>query len=91
MSAELKVQGPRLPQPVRITEQVWPEGAIPVVSICSITYNHGNFIRECLDGFLMQETTFPVEIVIQDDASTDNTADIIREYGARYHHLFKSI
>lgn len=56
----------------------------PIVSICCITYNHAPFIRECLDGFLMQETTFPVEILIHDDASTDGTDDIIREYTAKF-------
>ena len=56
----------------------------PLVSICCLTYNHEPFIRKCLDGFLMQETTFPVEILIHDDASTDGTDDIIREYTEKY-------
>ena len=59
----------------------------PVVSICCITYNHASFIRKCLDGFLMQKTTFPVEILIHDDASTDGTDDVIREYAAKYPDL----
>ena len=84
-------QALRLTHPVRITEQVWPDGAVPVVSICSLAYNHEKFIRECLDGFLMQATTFPVEILIHDDASTDGTATIIREYAARYPHIIKPI
>lgn len=80
-----------LPKPIPITEQNWPEGTVPLVSICCITYNHERFIRECLDGFLMQETTFPVEILIHDDASTDKTADIIREYESKYPKLMKPI
>jgi glycosyltransferase involved in cell wall biosynthesis len=84
-------QGPRLTQPVRITEQAWSEGTIPIVSICSTAYNHENFIRECIEGFLMQETTFPVEILIHDDASTDSTANIVREYEAQYPHIIKPI
>lgn len=63
----------------------------PLVSICSITYNHEKFIEECLDGFLMQETNFPFEILIHDDASTDKTADIIREYEAKYPDIIKPI
>lgn len=55
----------------------------PVVSICCITYNHAPFLRKCLDGFLMQQTSFPIEILIHDDASTDGTDEIIREYAAR--------
>jgi glycosyltransferase involved in cell wall biosynthesis len=84
-------QVPRLAKPVRITDQAWPESAVPVVSIISLAYNHEAYIRDCLEGFLMQETTFPVEILIHDDASTDNTANIIREYEARYPRLIKSI
>lgn len=57
---------------------------VPLVSICCITYNHAPFIKQCLDGFLMQKTTFPIEILIHDDASTDGTDDIIREYASAY-------
>lgn len=56
----------------------------PLVSICCVTYNHAPFIRKCLDGFLMQETSFSVEILIHDDASTDGTDEIIREYTAKH-------
>lgn len=80
-----------LPRPVPIGEQEWPEGTVPLVSICCITYNHGPFIRQCLDGFLMQETTFPVEILIHDDASNDGTADIVRAYCAAHPRLFKPV
>lgn len=84
-------QPPRLEKPARITEQVWPEGTVPVVSIKCITYQHGNFIRDAIEGFLMQETTFPVEIAIHDDASTDGTADIVREYKAKYPQLIQTV
>ena len=60
------------------------------VSIYCLTYNHEKYIRQCLDGFVMQkEVTF--EIVIHDDASTDKTAEIIREYAEKYPNLFKPI
>ena len=63
----------------------------PLVSICSITYNHEPYIRQCLDGFMMQKTNFPFEVIIHDDASTDKTADIIREYEAKYPDIIKPI
>jgi glycosyltransferase involved in cell wall biosynthesis len=85
------LQTTRLPAPVRITEQVWPKGTVPVVSVFCITYNHVNFIRDAIEGFLMQETTFPVEIFIHDDASTDGTADIVREYAEKYPKLFWTV
>ena len=80
-----------LAKPLRITEHSWPEGTVPLVSITCITYNHVNFIRDAIEGFLMQETTFPVEILIHDDASTDGTADIVRDYEARYPKLIRAI
>lgn len=56
------------------------------VSIICLTYNHEKYIRQCLDSLIMQKNvTF--EIIIHDDASTDKTADIIREYEARYPHI----
>ena len=63
----------------------------PLVSICCITYNHQHFIRQSLEGFLMQETSFRVEILIHDDASTDGTAGIIKEYENRYPGLFRVV
>ena len=63
----------------------------PLASICCITYNHEPYIRQCIDGLLMQKTTFPFEILIHDDASTDNTANIIREYEAKYPDIIKPI
>lgn len=57
--------------------------SLPVVSICCITYDHGSYIRQCIDGFLMQITSFPFEVIIHDDASTDNTAEIIKEYASK--------
>ena len=77
--------------PTRIAEHTWPETARPLVSICCITYNQERFVRDCLEGFLMQETTFPVELLIHDDASTDNTANIIREYEARHPHIIRAM
>ena len=56
----------------------------PLVSISCITFNHGPYLRQALDSFLMQKTSFPFEIVIHDDCSTDDTVDIIKEYTERY-------
>lgn len=55
-----------------------------MVSICCTAYNHEKYIRQTLEGFLMQKTDFKYEIVIHDDASTDETANIIHEYEIRY-------
>ncbi len=63
----------------------------PLVSICCITYNHEKYIRDAIEGFLIQKTDFPIEIIIHDDASTDNTANIIREYEKKYPEKFLCI
>ncbi len=55
-----------------------------IVSICCITYNHEPYLQRALDSFLMQETTFPVEIVLAEDCSTDGTRTICEEYATRY-------
>ena len=61
----------------------------PLVSISCITYNHGRYLRQALESFLMQETSFPFEILIHDDCSSDDTIDIIREYAKRYPDIIK--
>ena len=62
-----------------------------VVSVSCLTYNHAPYIRQCLDGFMMQKTDFAFEVLIHDDASTDGTAEIIKEYEARYPDVIKPI
>ena len=61
------------------------------VSIICNTYNHEKYIRKALDGFLMQKTNFAYEVLVHDDASTDSTAEIIREYEAKYPDIIKPI
>lgn len=65
--------------------------AQPVVSICCITYNHKDYISQAIDSFLMQETEFPFEILIHDDASNDGTIDIIRDYKSKYPNIIRTI
>ena len=62
-----------------------------LVSIHCITYNHEKYIADAIDSFLEQQTNFNYEILIHDDASTDRTADIIREYEKKYPNLIKPI
>jgi len=59
----------------------------PQVSVCCITYNHKAYIRDAIEGFLMQKTSFPIEILIHDDASTDGTAEIVKEYAEKHPDL----
>lgn len=62
-----------------------------IVSISCITYNHAPYIRQCLDGFMMQQTDFAYEVLIHDDASTDGTTEIIKEYETKYPDIIKPI
>lgn len=63
----------------------------PTLVICCLAYNHERYIRDALEGFVMQKTDFPFVAIVHDDASTDGTADIIREYAAKYPHIIKPI
>jgi glycosyltransferase involved in cell wall biosynthesis len=67
------------------------EALYPLVTIQCITYNHGPYIAAAIEGFLIQRTTFPFRIVIHDDASTDFTPSIIREYYNEYPKLIVPI
>ena len=62
-----------------------------LVSVICEVYNHEPYLRECLEGFVMQQTNFLYEILIHDDASTDGSVAIIREYEQKYPNLFKPI
>ena len=62
-----------------------------LVSVFCSTYNHGKYIKDALEGFVSQKTSFPFEVIVHDDASTDKTADIIREYEKKYPEIIKPI
>lgn len=62
-----------------------------MVSVLCTAYNHENFIRDAIEGVLKQETDFNYEVIIHDDASTDGTVDIIREYKRKYPEQIKLI
>jgi glycosyltransferase involved in cell wall biosynthesis len=64
---------------------------LPLVSIICTAYNHETYIKDALEGFVIQKTSFPIEIIVHDDASSDNTANIIRAYEAKYPELFTNI
>lgn len=63
---------------------------IRVSIICNV-YNHAPFIRSALDGFVNQKTNFGFEVLVHDDASTDDSAKIIREYEEKYPEIIKPI
>lgn len=63
----------------------------PLVSVVCTAYNHEQYIRDTLNGFILQKVSFPIEIIVHDDASTDGTVHIIREYEKKYPSLFNNI
>ncbi|MES2559944.1 MAG: glycosyltransferase [Bacteroidota bacterium] len=63
----------------------------PLLSVCLITYNHVDHIRQAIEGVLMQEVDFTWELIIADDYSSDGTRDILLEYQSKYPDLIKLI
>lgn len=76
---------------IQTSDYSCPDNPEIMVSVLCITYNHAKFIREALDGFVMQRTNFPFEVIIHDDCSTDGTDEIVREYAAKYPHLLRPL
>lgn len=62
-----------------------------MVSVRCIAYNQVQYIRQTLEGFVMQKTTFPFEVIVHDDASTDGTTSVIKEYEERYPEIIHAI
>ena len=69
----------------------WRMEGKPLVSICCATFNHAGYLRDALSGFLFQKTSFPFEIIIRDDASTDGTTEIVKEYAQRYPNIVRAV
>ncbi len=67
------------------------EKPVPLVSILCATFNQVDYIKDCLDGFLMQKVTFPIEIIVRDDASNDGTSEIVCQYEEKHPNLFRNI
>lgn len=61
------------------------------VSIYCLVYNHGKYLRDALEGFVNQITDFDYEVIVHDDASTDNSSEIIMEYARKYPTIIKPI
>lgn len=59
-----------------------------MISIYCLTYNHKDYIRDTLDGILMQKTSYRYNVMVIDDASTDGTSEILREYERKYPEIF---
>lgn len=76
--------GPAIPQSEHVSGE-------PVVSVICATYNHRDYIEDAIDGFISQQTNFPFEVIIHDDASTDGTQEIIKKYAEEYPQLIRPI
>ena len=63
----------------------------PLVSICLFVYNQEKYFRQAIESLLMQRASFSYEIIVHDDASTDNTKVIIEEYVLNFPHIIKPI
>lgn len=59
------------------------------ISVVVITYNHENYIRQCIDSILAQKIDVPYELLISDDASMDHTPEILKQYQKKYPDIIK--
>lgn len=63
----------------------------PIVTVRTSTYQHGPYIKDCIEGVIMQKTTFPFEFIIGEDFSTDGTRELVFEYAKKYPDIIRVI
>jgi len=61
----------------------------PLVTVVCTVFNHGKYLKSCLDGFVMQKTDFPFIVLVHDDCSTDDSVRIIKEYADKYPNIIQ--
>lgn len=61
----------------------------PLVSVCLITYNQKDSIRRAIEGVLEQKADFPFELIIGEDASRDETREVVLEYQRHYPQVIR--
>jgi glycosyltransferase involved in cell wall biosynthesis len=80
----------QLPDEAEVVRE-WPPGETPLLSVNCCAYNHEWFIAQTLHGMLIQRTTFPFEVLVHDDCSTDQTAQVIQLFAERYPAILKPV
>jgi glycosyltransferase involved in cell wall biosynthesis len=78
----------RLPS---VADATWSDDENTKVTVLVATFNHESYVRQCLDSVLMQRIPFRVQVLVHDDASTDRTADIVRQYEKEFPGLIKAV
>lgn len=81
----------RIADSYELPNKVVEEISEPIVSVRTSTYNHAPYIKQCIEGVLMQKTTFPFEFIIGEDFSTDETRDIVFEYAKKYPNIIRVV
>lgn len=81
----------RVADSYELPNEVLKEVPEPMVSIRTSTYNHGPYIKQCIEGVLMQKTSFPFEYIIGEDFSTDETREIVFEYAKKYPQIIRVV
>ena len=62
-----------------------------LVSVLCTAYNHEKWIKDAIEGVLKQKVYFKYEFIVHDDASTDHTASIIKQYAKKYPDIIHPI
>ena len=65
--------------------------ADPLVSVVMLTYNHERYLAEAIESVIFQQTSFPVELLIGEDCSTDGTKEIALGYQKRFPEVIRII